>query len=118
MKRPQKPFCGSPGSTRGFAARLTCARPWNHTNAFCLSMGVRMSIRKLMAFIPGLTATAIMTAAIAKPAAAQGGVELTPWAGAYVPTSNSFSTLSDDFTRDVSVVGGARLTFWGTGHLG
>jgi hypothetical protein len=77
-----------------------------------------MSIRKLMAFIPGLTATAIMTAAIAKPAAAQGGVELTPWAGAYVPTSNSFSTLSDDFTRDVSVIGGARLTFWGTGHLG
>jgi hypothetical protein len=77
-----------------------------------------MSIRKLMAFLPGLTATAIMTATIAKPAAAQGGVELTPWAGAYVPTSNSFSTLSDDFTRDVSVIGGARLTFWGTGHLG
>jgi hypothetical protein len=77
-----------------------------------------MSIRKLTTFIPGLPAAAIMTAVMTRPAVAQGGVELTPWVGAYVPTSNSFSTLSDDFTRDVSVIGGARLTFWGTGHLG
>ena len=59
-----------------------------------------------------------MISTAATPAAAQGGVELTPWVGAYIPTSNSFSTLTDDFTRDVSVIGGARLTFWGTGHLG
>jgi hypothetical protein len=77
-----------------------------------------MSIRKLMAFVPGLVAAAILTTTSATPAAAQGGVELTPWAGVYVPTSNSFSTITDDFTRDVSVIGGARLTFWGTGRLG
>jgi hypothetical protein len=83
-----------------------------------LLKGVRMSIRKLMAFVPGLVATAIVTTTSATPAAAQGGVELTPWAGIYVPTSNSFSTITDDFSRDVSVIGGARLTFWGSGHLG
>ena len=77
-----------------------------------------MSIRKLMAFVPGLVAAAILTTTSATSAAAQGGVELTPWAGVYVPTSNSFSTITDDFTRDVSVIGGARLTFWGTGRLG
>jgi hypothetical protein len=77
-----------------------------------------MANRKLMAMIPGLVAAAIVTTTGATPAAAQGGVELTPWAGAYIPTSNSFSTLTDDFSRDVSVIGGARLTFWGTGHLG
>jgi hypothetical protein len=77
-----------------------------------------MSIRKLMAFVPGLVAAAILTTTSATPVAAQGGVELTPWAGVYVPTSNSFSTITDDFTRDVSVIGGARLTFWGTGRLG
>jgi hypothetical protein len=77
-----------------------------------------MSIRKLIAVIPGLAAAAIVATATAPAAAAQGGVELVPWAGIYVPTSNSFSTLTDDFSRDVSVIGGARLTFWGTGHLG
>lgn len=77
-----------------------------------------MSIRKLTALVPGLVAIAIVATAEATPAAAQGGVELTPWAGIYVPTSNSFSTLTDDFSRDVSVIGGARLTFWGTNHLG
>ena len=77
-----------------------------------------MSIRKLIAVIPGVVAATIVATAAAPSAAAQGGVELTPWAGVYVPTSNSFSTLTDDFTRDVSVIGGARLTFWGTGHLG
>ena len=56
--------------------------------------------------------------AAAHPAAAQGGVELTPWVGAYVPTSNSIGSLGEDISRDVSVAGGARLTFWGTGKLG
>jgi hypothetical protein len=77
-----------------------------------------MSIRKLIAIIPGVVAAAVVATTTAPPAAAQGGVELVPWAGVYVPTSNSFSTLTDDFSRDVSVIGGARLTFWGTGHLG
>src|SRR4051812_49782327 len=77
-----------------------------------------MSISKLIAVIPGVVAAAIVATATAPSAAAQGGVELTPWAGVYIPTSNDFSTLTDDFSRDVSVIGGARLTFWGTGHLG
>ena len=46
------------------------------------------------------------------------GVDLVPWAGAYIPTRNSVSDLDNALSRDVSVIGGARLTFWGTGHLG
>jgi hypothetical protein len=77
-----------------------------------------MSIRKLTATISGLVTAAMVATAAASPAAAQGGVELTPWAGVYVPTSNSVNALDEDISRDVSVVGGARLTFWGTGALG
>jgi hypothetical protein len=77
-----------------------------------------MSIRKLMATIPGLVAAAIIATTTATPAAAQGGVELTPWAGVYIPTSNSVSALGSDIDRDVSVAGGARLSFWGSGMLG
>jgi hypothetical protein len=76
-----------------------------------------MSMRKLMATIPGLVAAVILTTT-ASPAAAQGGVELTPWAGVYIPTSNSVGALDQDISRDVSVAGGARLTFWGSGMLG
>ena len=77
-----------------------------------------MSMRKLKALIPGLVAVAMLATTTASPAAAQGGVELTPWVGAYIPTSNSIGSLDQDISRDVSVVGGARLTFWGTGMLG
>jgi len=77
-----------------------------------------MSIRKLMGILPGLVTAAAAFSVAAAPAAAQGGVELTPWAGAYIPTSNSVNALDEDISRDVSVVGGARLTFWGTGMLG
>src|ERR671914_1984111 len=77
-----------------------------------------MSIRKLMGTIPGLVAATIVATAAATPAAAQGGVELTPWAGVYIPTSNAVGALDEDISRDVSVAGGARLTFWGTGMLG
>ena len=77
-----------------------------------------MSIRKLMATIPGLAAAAIVVSTTATPAAAQGGVELTPWAGVYIPTSNSVGALDQDIDRDVSIAGGARLTFWGSGMLG
>jgi hypothetical protein len=77
-----------------------------------------MSIRKLMATMPGLAAAAILATTAATPAAAQGGVELTPWAGVYVPTSNSVGALDQDISRDVSIAGGARLTFWGSGRLG
>jgi hypothetical protein len=77
-----------------------------------------MSMKKLLTLASGLAAATVVATTAATPAAAQGGVELTPWAGVYIPTSNSFSTITDDFSRDVSVIGGARLTFWGTGNLG
>jgi hypothetical protein len=77
-----------------------------------------MLINKFLTAMSGLLVAAMATTVVATPAAAQGGVELTPWAGVYIPTSNSFSTITDDFSRDVSVIGGARLTFWGTGRLG
>lgn len=77
-----------------------------------------MSMRKLKATIPGLVVAAIVATTAASPAAAQGGVELTPWAGVYIPTSNSVGALDQDISRDVSVAGGARLTFWGSGILG
>lgn len=57
--------------------------------------------------------------AVLTPAFAQAGVTLTPWAGVYAPTNRHFSGLGDDlFKRDVSVAGGLRLTFWGSGHFG
>jgi len=78
-----------------------------------------MSILQLSRKAPALAAVAMLAAIVPKPAAAQGGVNLVPWAGVYVPTRNSLSTLGADvFQRDVSVIGGARLTFWGTGVLG
>jgi hypothetical protein len=77
-----------------------------------------MSIKKLLATTSGLATAAMLFTATAVPAAAQGGVNLVPWAGVYVPTSNSVGSLGEDLSRDVSVAGGARLTFWGTGNLG
>jgi len=77
-----------------------------------------MSIRKLMGTLAGsVTALAVISAA-ATPAAAQGGVELTPWVGAYIPTSNSVGALDEDISRNTGAAGGVRLTFWGTGMLG
>jgi hypothetical protein len=80
--------------------------------------GEVMSILKLRWMLPALAAAGL---AVAMPgsAQAQGGVNLVPWAGAYIPTKNSFSDLDNAaFDRDISVIGGARLTFWGTGILG
>jgi hypothetical protein len=77
-----------------------------------------MSINKLTAKATALIAAAMLATSIPSSAVAQGGVELAPWAGAYVPTSNSVGDLGQDISRDVSVVGGARLTFWGSGNLG
>ncbi len=77
-----------------------------------------MSIRKLMGTLAGsVTALAVISTA-ATPAAAQGGVELTPWVGAYIPTSNSVGALDEDISRNAGAAGGVRLTFWGTGRLG
>jgi hypothetical protein len=68
--------------------------------------------------VPAIVAAAALFAAVPGTAAAQGGVSLVPWAGAYIPTRNSVSDLDNALSRDVSVIGGARLTFWGTGVLG
>ena len=68
--------------------------------------------------IPAMAAAAVLFAAMPGQAAAQGGVNLVPWAGAYIPTRNSVGDLDNALSRDVSVIGGARLTFWGTGMLG
>nr|MBA3521912.1 hypothetical protein [Gemmatimonadales bacterium] len=78
-----------------------------------------MAILKRYAKIPALLAAAAVVVALPSPASAQGGVQLVPWAGVYIPTRNDFSDIDDAvFDRDISVVGGARLTFWGTGRLG
>ena len=77
-----------------------------------------MLMNKFLTMMSGVVVAGIAASAIATPAAAQGGVELAPWAGVYIPTSNSIGRLGQDLSRDVSVVGGARLTFWGTGMLG
>jgi len=78
-----------------------------------------MSIQKLRGVVPVLLAAAGLAAAVPGTAQAQGGVSLTPWAGAYIPTRNSFEDLDNAaFDRDISVMGGVRLTFWGTGILG
>lgn len=78
-----------------------------------------MSTLKLRRMLPAFVAAAGLAAAIPGTAAAQAGVDLTPWAGAYIPTRNEISDLDNAaFDRDISVMGGARLTFWGTGILG
>jgi len=75
-----------------------------------------MSILKLTK-VPATLAAAALSVAVPARAVAQ-GVDLVPWAGAYIPTRNSVSDLDNALSRDVSVIGGARLTFWGTGNLG
>ena len=78
-----------------------------------------MSMLKSFAQLASPLAALALVAALPAPAAAQGGVNLVPWAGVYIPTRNSFSDLNEAaFERDISVMGGARLTFWGTGRLG
>ena len=78
-----------------------------------------MSILKRYGKVPALLAAATVLAVLPSRAEAQGGVNLVPWAGIYVPTKNEFSDVDEAvFERDISVVGGARLTFWGTGILG
>jgi outer membrane protein with beta-barrel domain len=76
-----------------------------------------MSILKLTK-IPAILVATALCVAVPQAAQAQGGVSLAPWAGVYIPTRNSVGDLDNALSRDVSVIGGARLTFWGTGVLG
>lgn len=66
----------------------------------------------------GIALVALLGAVGVAPAVAQGGFSVTPWAGAYVPTRNSFSSLGNDVRRDNSFIAGARLTFWGKSPVG
>lgn len=68
--------------------------------------------------VRGIALVALFGAVGVAPAAAQSGFSVTPWAGAYVPTRNSFSTVGSDIRRDNSLIGGARLTFWGRSPVG
>jgi len=77
-----------------------------------------MSHSMLRRMIPALLTAAGLAVSVPATAVAQGGVNLVPWAGAYIPTKNEISDLDNALSRDVSVIGGARLTFWGTGMLG
>lgn len=65
----------------------------------------------------GIALVALIGAVGVAPAAAQRG-SFTPWAGAYVPTNNSFSTVGTDIKRDNSFIMGARFTFWGKSPIG
>jgi hypothetical protein len=77
-----------------------------------------MSIKQLYARVPAALVVAGLAVAVPGTAAAQAGVSLVPWVGAYIPTRNDIGDLDNALTRDVSVIGGGRLTFWGTGMLG
>jgi hypothetical protein len=77
-----------------------------------------MSTLKLHRILPALLTVVGLAAATPGTAVAQGGVSLVPWAGAYIPTRNEVSDLDNALERDISVIGGGRLTFWGTGMLG
>jgi hypothetical protein len=78
-----------------------------------------MSILKPYTVMPAWLLVAALATSVPRPAAAQGGVDISPWAGVYIPTRNEFSDLDNAaFERDISVIGGARLTFWGTGRFG
>jgi len=54
----------------------------------------------------------------ARSARAQGSMSITPYAGIFVPTSNSFSSLGNSIKRNNSFIGGGRFTFWGKSLLG
>ena len=77
-----------------------------------------MSIMKLRRTLPALLTFAGLALAVPGTAVAQGGVNLVPWAGAYIPTKNDVGDIDNALSRDISVIGGGRLTFWGTGMLG
>ena len=66
-----------------------------------------------------LAVAATIGVTAAPPAQAQGGINIAPWVGIYIPTRNRIETIDNDILeRDNSVMGGARLEFWGTGRIG
>jgi Outer membrane protein beta-barrel domain len=75
-------------------------------------------VRGTRVFAGAFTLIGVIGALSAAPAAAQSGFSFTPWAGAYVPTRNTFETVGSDIRRDNSFIMGARITSWGRGAVG
>jgi hypothetical protein len=84
------------------------------------SAGTRKAAVLILLFtLAALTMAPVQASAQDNGGGTVSGVNLVPWAGVYMPTRNRLSDVpSAAFKRDVSVIGGARLTFWGTGILG
>ncbi len=87
------------------------------------STGSRRAGEQAMMRLARRLAEAMMVAGLAlvigvHGAAAQGSVGIGLWAGIYVPTNNSFSSLGNDIKLNNAAIGGARLTFWGKHPLG
>src|SRR5581483_3754648 len=58
-------------------------------------------------------------ALVGRPAQAQAySWSITPWAGAYIPTSNTTSNLGTQISRVNSFISGLRITGWGKSALG
>jgi hypothetical protein len=74
--------------------------------------------RSTKGLVGALALVGVVSAVSARPASAQSGFSVTPWAGAYVPTRNSFSTVGSDIRRDNSFIMGARITTWGRSPVG
>src|SRR5688572_31685183 len=92
-------------------ARASPGRPDTRGKAGELSWRDTMWNFKLRKMLPALLTASGLAAAAPATAAAQAGVGLVPWAGAYIPTRNEISDIDNALSRDVSVMGGARLTF-------
>jgi outer membrane protein with beta-barrel domain len=74
--------------------------------------------RSTKVLMGALAVAGLIGAVSPTPAVAQGGFSVTPWAGAYVPTRNTFRSVGSDIKRDNSFIAGARLTFWGKSPVG
>jgi hypothetical protein len=74
--------------------------------------------RSTKVLMGALAVAGLIGAVSPTPAVAQGGFSVTPWAGAYVPTRNTFRSVGSDIKRDNSFIAGARLTFWGNSPVG
>jgi hypothetical protein len=76
-----------------------------------------MSSFRLTARIVALAMGVALCGPLTKSLAAQASVDLTPFAGAYVPTAD-LSNLGTSVKNKTSLAVGTRLTFWGAGRLG
>lgn len=76
-----------------------------------------MSLNRLTTRLARLAVGAALCGLLAQPLAAQASVDLTPFAGMYLPTAN-FNNLGNTVKNKSSLAVGTRLTFWGAGRFG